>query len=96
MILKVISIALSLTAISLFVTPPANAGLIQLIKNKLHHSGIKINGTYAPTKLPISGSCDRKGNVSISLSPGLTTPFGRVGINATRKIKSFKCRGRSK
>ena len=96
MILKIVSVALSLTSISLFVAPSASAGWIESIKSKVNNSGIDIKGTYAPPKLPFSVNCDLNGNGYISFSPGVSTPLGRFGINATRKIKSFNCRGRSK
>ena len=87
-----LKIALVLS-LSLLTITPADAGIVKSIKDKLNNSGVTFRGTYAPPKSPVSVSCDLNGNAYASVSPGVRTPIGRFGVSATRKIKSFNCRG---
>jgi hypothetical protein len=52
---------------------------------------IKLRGTYTPPKSPVSIGCDTQGNASVFVNPGVSTPLGRFGVNASYQLNK-KCR----
>jgi hypothetical protein len=63
----------------------------QKIQPLLDRHQIKVKFTYSPPKVPVSLSCDRSGQNSISFTPRFTTPLGDFGMAASRQLHRLKC-----